>query len=134
MAEIETTDERQSIITPSLRLTFQQLNDQWTHTLELTNLPGIPLVQALLNSDLPHPPELHGPTYQQISFQRRADRCEALLIGQSQKHHFSAVFAVSEQGDDVLVEVDVADRRRNPVEGFGCAYVVSAKWGDIDIG
>ena len=53
---------------------------------------------------------------------------QALLVGQSGPHHFSAVFTVAERGRRrSSIEVDVADRCRAPVEALASTYLVDAR-------
>ena len=55
-------------------------------------------------------------------------RPSALLTGSSLNHHFSAVFSLSrdtETPDCIVLDVDVADRCRGPVEKLAATYVVS---------
>ena len=80
----------------------------------------------------------------QLQFQRDGSTLQALLVGQSGPHHFSAVFAFDEIPDrDVpgrplaegsprlLIRVDVADRSRGPVESLGATYTVDARSDDL---
>lgn len=54
----------------------------------------------------------------------------ALLTGSSLNHHFSAVFSLyrdAETLDCIVLDVDVADRCRGPVEKLAATYLVSGK-------
>ena len=57
-----------------------------------------------------------------------------LLTGSSFNHHFSAVFSLyrdAEQPDSIVLDVDVADRFRGPVEKLAATYLsgdVAGSW------
>ncbi len=85
------------------------------------------------------PTRVISPAYQQLQFQTDGPKIiQALLVGQSGPHHFSAVFAMEEAGkpDHVLwpdgafggiyIGIDVADRCREPVDALASTYNVAA--------
>ena len=56
---------------------------------------------------------------------------QALLVGLSGSHHFSAVFELEEHEGGAVLDVDVADRCRAPIEALACTYWVDARSGDL---
>ncbi len=76
-------------------------------------------------------PRVVSPAYQQLQFQEDGRAVQALLVGQSGPHHFSAVFAVEERDVSTAGRprstVDVADRCRGPVEALASTYTVDAR-------
>ncbi len=133
MAEIETTEERQSILTPRLRLAFPWTGDRWSHALEGEDTPGRVRLAHSIEGDprRDDPARVVSPAYQQLSFQRGEAGVQALLVGQSGPHHFSAVFTILERGEEIVIEVDVADRCRSALAALACTYRVNATSSDL---
>jgi len=143
MLELVTDGDTRSIVAGGLRLAFRWTGDRWEHALERRQ-PGEarPLVVARTiegDPDRDDPARVVSPTYQQLEFQGDGATRQALLVGQSGPHHFSAVFAVEEVPRDdrpgasrvIIIRVDVADRCRTPVEALACTYLVDAVSDDL---
>ena len=126
------SDGAAAIVAPAFRLAFLWSVDRWTHALEV----GDPLqsgVSAFERGEGDDPCRVVSPAYQQLHFQGGdGGPAQALLVGQSGRHHFSAVYSV-EGGIDGAVEVsvDVADRFAGGVEALGCTYRVDLSSGDL---
>lgn len=132
----EDADDGRAIVTPSLRLAFRWAGDRWAHALEAIGPGPDPrpiLLARTLEGDAgsDHPARVLSPAYQQLHWRRVDDRAEAMLVGQSGPHHFSAVFSVLEDEHRAVVAVDVADRCRAEVEALACTYTVGATSGDL---
>ena len=131
MPEFDVDGETKAIRVGKFRLAFVWSNDRWEHRLEQGD-PGS-ILAASLESDpnRDDPARVVSPAYQQLQFQRIGSTYQALLVGQSGPHHFSAVFGLEAQGTGVSILVDIADRCRSPVEALGATYSVDAGSGDL---
>lgn len=125
-------EDRQTILAPGLRMSFLRAVDRWTHALSLAihvgDLDEPPLVEiaATIESDpgRDDPARLVSPVYQDVQPHLSGGEIRALLTGQYTPHHFSAVVSARRDGPGVVVEVDVADRCRAPVEVLAATYLV----------
>ena len=131
MMELVVDGDRRSIVTPNLRLALRWHEDRWLHAVEVG--PSRTPVAWPIEGDPERddPARVVSPAYQQLEFQERGGGHQALLVGQSGPHHFSAVFTVKDRDDEAEVEVDVADRCRSPVEALACTYFVDLVSGDL---
>jgi len=123
--------EVQAIIASAFRLAFQWAGQRWTHSIEVG---GSRVASAIEGGEHDDPARVVSPAYQQLQFQEgdAGNPAQALLVGQSGKHHFSAVFTVREaENGQVELEVDVADRCRAAVEALACTYRVDLPSGDL---
>jgi len=135
--ETSETELTQSIVTPSVRLTFTWVDDRWVHALVLPTSASIPssLVQSMDRDEGESP---LSPAYQQLHLQREGDAQLAMLVGQSGHHHYSAAFTVREQPNgSISIEADVADRLMKSTEAvqpLACTYQVALGPGQIEAG
>jgi hypothetical protein len=121
------SDDRAVMSAPGFQVTFVRNGARWTHRLELD---GVEVVLAVENdSDRDDPARVVSPVYQEVQHHRLLDGpglC-GLLTGQLAQHHFSAsvkLFRDVEQPDRLVVDIDVADRCRAPVESLAATYLV----------
>jgi len=131
--EIESGEGRRSIVTPSLRLTFDWDGDRWSHRLEDN---AAPVASCLARSIEAGPGEddpsrIASPVYQHLAFQRGPSGVQALLVGQAGARHDSAAFTVREGTEGVTIEADVASRCRSSESAPCCAYAVASAPGDL---
>jgi len=146
MPELEIQDDRQAIVAGDFRLTFRWAGDRWAHELEHRGPRDPRPLARSFEAAAEHdgPARVVSPAFQQLSFQEVGPKIQALLVGQSGPHHFSAVFEVegrkSRRSDDwpypedpqtVAIKVEVADRCRAPVEGLASTYRVAADSGEL---
>jgi len=132
MPELVTDGDLRSIATPTLRLAFRWVGDRWTHALEVGRDARVPIAWPIEGDPArDDPARVVSPAFQQLEFQEAGSGLQALLVGQSGPHHFSAVFTVEESGGGAAVTVDVADRCRGPVEALASTYWVDAVSGDL---
>jgi hypothetical protein len=149
MIAVESTTDRQELVTPHLRLRFDWLLDRWIHAIDLLRAGAW---ECVLESVESPPDEVLGgrvvsPAYQQSRLETGQRGTQVLLLGQSGHHHFSAVFSMTELNDSVRVEVDIADRCREPVSSLSATYRLNlpataiecadaslATWRTIDLG
>jgi hypothetical protein len=124
MIELGQSDDRCTIVAPRLRLTFHWTGDRWSHTLECPGAVVVRSVESDPQREHDEPARVISPAYQQVGFQRNGASVQALLVGQAGAHHFSAAFTVQEFLSGTIVEVDVADRCREPVEALASSYTV----------
>ena len=125
--------DSRSISAESLRLAFRWTGHSWTHAIELKgSTSGRPRVLAVALEGDPErddPARVVSPAYQQLHFQEaEGSSLQALVVGQSGPHHFSAVFTFEErEGGTIAIGVDVADRCRGVVEALASTYTVDAR-------
>jgi hypothetical protein len=134
----EESHDRAVMSGPGLRLAFARMNDRWTHGLELPASDDADVAGAI-ESD----PErdsaawVTSPVYQEL---HRHDRAPdpglwVLVTGRLFQHHFSAAVSLrhrSDRPDGLVLEFDVADRCRAPVEGLAATYLVRLDNGALD--
>lgn len=109
-----------------VRLAFRRDGDRWTHAIEIVEGGASrELARAVEGGD--DPGRVPSPAFQELQFQREGDGAEviqALLVGRSGPHYASAVFTVRETAGEVRIEVEVADRCREPIASLASTYVV----------
>ena len=136
------------IVAGAFRLAFTWLGDRWVHSLEFQG-PNVPSHRVLAISvegdpDRDDPARVVSPAYQDLQFQEAGSTWQALLVGQSGPHHFSAVFEVEQRfpaevpdqtrpgrPQEVFVRVDVADRCRSAVQALASTYTVDASSSEL---
>ncbi|HEV3168655.1 MAG TPA: hypothetical protein VGZ22_31910 [Isosphaeraceae bacterium] len=128
IAQFEATEDRRAIVTPALRLVFRWTEDRWTHEIQVRRDDGwFTLAESIeADRDRDDPARVVSPAYQQFHHQQDDAGIQAMLLGQSGPHHFSAVFSVKEVEDGTEVCVDLADRCRAEIEALACTYQVRA--------
>jgi hypothetical protein len=137
MSELTELGDRRSIEDRNVRLVFQWTGDRWEHWLEDLNSDFEVGPRIIANTregdpERDDPTRVVSPTYQQLQFQPEGSGWQALLVGQSGPHHFSAVFTFKEEiFGDTSIKIDVADRCRGPVESFASTYTVNARPSEI---
>jgi len=134
MAAFEERGDRRSIVCDDFTLDFERVNDRWTHAIALTLL-GLPhtIARSVEWDDRrDDPSRVISPVFQELHFQTDVSGIhQALLVGMSGNHHFSAVFSFGESTEGVAIDVDVADRVRGDVVAVGSTYSVSLASGDL---
>lgn len=131
MPELVVDGDRRQIVARDARLVFDWTGSRWIHSLETRQ--GSESAYQIRACSLESDPErdesarVVSPAYQDLHFQEVGETFQALLVGQSGPHHFSAVFSVVDEiFGDVSIQVDVADRCRATVEAFASTYTVNA--------
>ena len=128
MVTHETSSGAETIIASCFQLRFWWHEDRWRHEVVSTGPAGsLPRFHAVeMAADHDEPRRVVGPAYQQIHLEedRKAGVVRAFLVGQSGPHHFSAAFEVAERPHGAVIDVDVADRCRAPVEYLAATYLV----------
>jgi hypothetical protein len=114
---IEDEGDSRSISGRGFAVVFHRVGDRWTHVIEVereTGGPREPIASAVeWDADRDDPARVVSPVFQELQFQAVSpDRPQALLLGMSGRHHFSAAFVVEIAGEGVTLAVDVADRCR----------------------
>jgi hypothetical protein len=123
----ESGDSR-SIEAGDFRLVFRWLGHSWTHWIEFGGQLRVLALALEGDPDRDHPARVVSPAYQQIHFQAEGSTWQALLVGQSGPHHFSAVFDFEDrEPGEVRIGVDIADRCRGPIEALASTYTVDAR-------
>lgn len=137
------TDDRFVIDGPGASLCFTRLNGCWTHQLEwLPRSAGgtaTPMVSSIeVEPGREEPARIVSPVYQELQRHELAgDRFRGvcvLLTGHMLRHHFSAAVSLYRQVDgdpSIVLEIDVADRCREPVLALAATYLVRLGSGDL---
>jgi len=116
-------EEGYTICAPEMGLTFVRDGDRWTHHLHLLRHGKIArTVEGDAARD--DPARVVSPVYQEIQNHPVEIGVCILLTGQATPHHFSAVVTARRDGPSYMVEVDLADRCRSPIEFLAATYVV----------
>lgn len=123
---LDDEDDRKSVVLSGLRVEFLWVEDRWSHALKVGEDRRI--VLSVEGGD--DPSRVVSPAYQQ--FHWHEDGGEAMLIGQSGPHTFSAVFRLSASEAGAVLSVDLADRCREPVNALACTYVADLNSGNLD--
>ena len=128
MVTCESSSGTETILTACFQLRFSWHEDRWRHEVvsagAAESLPRFRSVEMAADLDGHH--RVVSPAYQQIHLEedRKAGIVRAFLVGQSGPHHFSAAFEGAERPHGAVVDVDVADRCRRPVEYLAATYLV----------
>jgi hypothetical protein len=121
------SDDRAVMSGPGLQVTFARTSGRWTHRLEFDGVEVVLAVES--DPDRDDAARVVSPVYQEV---RQHDILNApglcaLLTGQLVQHHFSAavsLFRDLEQPNHLVLDIDVADRCRAPVESLAATYLV----------
>ncbi|MGC8644264.1 MAG: hypothetical protein ACP5XB_30760 [Isosphaeraceae bacterium] len=121
------------------RLDFVRVGESWTHDLRLLTTgwvlpadgPAIIASSVEIDPDRDEPTRIVSPVYQEIqrhefSGEQVRGQC-ALLTGRVFKHIFSAALTLADDANEpafTVLEIDVADRCREPVESLAATYLV----------
>ncbi|MDX2037672.1 MAG: hypothetical protein SFX72_13560 [Isosphaeraceae bacterium] len=131
MDDHSTAPDAPALDLPPLRVVFEWTGDRWTHRLEVS---GNPLARPVdLAPEAENPARVVSPAYQQLEFQDAPDGSgrQALGVGQTGPHHFSAVFWSRRIDGRPAIDVDVADRSRANIEFLAATYTVFRTSGDL---
>jgi hypothetical protein len=134
----EQTDDRVGLRIPGGRLDFLRIGERWTHELRLIQTAwALPdhwpaVIASSVETDLERddPQRIVSPVYQEIqrhefSADQICGQC-VLLTGRAFKHNFSAAVTLAHDVDEpafVVLDIDVADRCREPVESLAATYL-----------
>ena len=133
-AEID--DERASLVGHGFGVVFRKQSDRWTDAI----VGPDPLTELAISqpesSTSPDPSRIVSPVYQELQLHgpETGPTLCLLLTGLSFDHHFSAAVTLSldpAQRGSVLLDVDVADRCRSPVQSLAATYLVDLDSGSL---
>lgn len=128
MVVFESSSGAETILTSCFQLRFRWHEDRWEHEVASAGAAGsLPRFRSVeMATDLDGHRRVVSPAYQQIHLEQDRQRgvVRAFLVGQSGPHHFSAAFEVAERPHGAVIDVDVADRCRQPVEYLAATYLV----------
>jgi hypothetical protein len=137
LAGIDDDSATASLRGPTFGVEFHRLADRWSESLiELGS--GLVLARSHPGAtDGDDPAHVIHPVYQEVQVHGPSQGASAclLLTGQSFAHHFSAAVTIAidrDRSGTFLVEYDVADRCRSPVEFLAATYVVSLNSGALE--
>ena len=128
------TDDRLSISGPGWTLRFDRADDRWTHALwfdtaDHRRAAVVSGVESQAERD--DPARIVSPVYQELQRHEPAgdetDTVCLLVTGHFFQHHFSAAISLFRDPDSpnfVVVDFDVADRCRSPVQSLAATYLV----------
>lgn len=129
--EVE-SDDRRVIAGLGLRLSFRRVDGRWTHALELSDAAGSPSASPLIvaeavehDGDRDDRTRILSPAYQDFHEHPIPDGVCLMVTGQLTPHHFSAVVTARLDGaGGVVIDFDVADRCREPLQTLGAMYLM----------
>ena len=131
------TDDQTDMCGRGLRIAFARAGAHWTHSLVLPGEHGLEIARAVeTDAERDDPGRVVSPVYQDIQRHRSAPGCGLclLLTGTLHKHHFSAAISLGhdpDRPDGTVLDVDVADRCRSPVEYLAATYTVGLDSGNL---
>lgn len=133
---VEDEGDTRSIVGRGFALVFRRRGDRWTHAVEVARSPGDarePIATSLeWDAGRDDPARVASPVFQELQFQIDGEgRPQALALGMSGRHHFSAAFVVESAGDVMRLAVDVADRCREPAEFLASTYTAPLHSGQL---
>ena len=133
MVTCESSTGAETVIASCCQLRFWWHEDRWKHEIVSTGpAESLPRVAAVeMATDLDAHARVVSPAYQQIHLEQDKTRgvVRAFLVGQSGPHHFSAAFEVADRPHGAVIDVDVADRCREPVEYLAATYLIEPSAG-----
>jgi hypothetical protein len=132
----ELHDDRASLRGHGFGVDYRKKGDRWMDAIAISE-PWVALATSWCTmSDRGDAPHVANPVYQEVQLHGPVDgpRLCLLLTGLASNHHFSAAVTLSmdplEPGR-VLLDFDVADRCRSPVEGLEATYIVALESGTL---
>jgi hypothetical protein len=133
----EGSDERIVIAGPGLAAVFARTLDRWTHLVRLAGGRAIDVAQVVeSDSERDWATRVVSPVYQEIHHHELAGRPAQCLLatGRSFQHHFSAAVSLRfdpDRAGSLVVDFDIADRCRAPVESLAATYLVKLDGGAL---
>jgi hypothetical protein len=133
----ERSEDRAVMCGPDLRLAFARTGPLWTHSLILAGEDGLEIARAVEpDPERDDPGRVVSPVYQDLQRHQSAHGSGLclLLTGTLSKHHFSAAISLGHDPDrpgGIVLDVDVADRCRSPVENLAATYTVRLDSGKL---
>lgn len=129
---IEESENERWMLAPTLAIRFHWTGDRWVHELHMgPEGRRVRLARSFEESpDRGDPFRVVSPTYQEIQLRREGDKAQALLVGRSGPHHFSAVVHLRDEAEGDLAEFEVADRCRSEVRALASTYVIDPVIGE----
>lgn len=141
--ECRETENRTVIRGADWRVTVLRRGDRWVHGLSFGDLDridaeGHPLISSVETDHDDAPANIASPVYQELHHHSApgsgARSVQLLLTGKHFHHYFSAVLTVADDPDEpgvVVVDFDVADRRRGAVANLAATYLVRLDSSDL---
>lgn len=137
LAAIDDDSATASLQGPTFGVVFCRLADRWSESL-ISSRSALVLAHSHPGAtDGDDPARMIHPVYQEVQAHgpaRGASAC-LLLTGLSFAHYFSAAVTIAvdrERAGTVLIDYDVADRCRSPVDVLAATYVVSLNSGALE--
>jgi hypothetical protein len=133
----EQSDDRTEMCAPGLGIVFQRAGALWTHAVLLPSGDGVEIARAVeFDLERDDPTRIVSPVYQELQRHEStvAEALCLLMTGTLFKHHFSAVVSLGtdpDRPDGLLLDIDVADRCRTPVEHLAATYTVKLDSGAL---
>ena len=129
--------DRTDMCASGLQVAFARSGCLWTHSIILAIEDGLEIARAV-DSDpqRDQPSRVVSPAYQDVQRHETAiagSLC-LLLTGTLFRHHFSAVVSLGPdhgRPDEIILDIDVADRCRTPVDFLAATYTVNLDSGAI---
>jgi hypothetical protein len=133
----EETADQTALCTPGLRVAFSRAGALWTHSVFLPGEDALEIARAVdFDPQRDDGGRIVSPVYQEVQrHESSGARALCLLLtGNLFKHHFSAVVSLATDPDrpeGLLLDIDVADRCRTPVDHLAATYTVKLDSGAL---
>ncbi len=134
---IEGDGDVRSIVGRGFYLAFNRFGDRWTHAIGFGWTPEGNREHVARgvewDAERDDPAGVVSPVFQDLRFQVDAGGMpQALLLGMSGRHHFSATFEVASTDGVETLSVDVADRcRETGISAVASTYTVTLPLGEL---
>ena len=131
------SEDRTDMCGPGLLIEFVRTGALWTHSLVVPGEAGLEIARAVeTDPERNDPGRIVSPVYQNIQRHQstRGSGLCLLLTGTLYKHHFSAAISLGDdpdRPDGMMLDVDIADRCRSPVENLAATYTVGLDSGKL---
>lgn len=133
----EVHDDLVSLHGPGFGVEFRRIDDRWSEAILAAGSDFAVVRSQLVNPGGEEPARVAHPVYQEVQLHgpNAGSSLCLLLTGLSFSHHFSAAVTLSrdpQQRGGLLLDFDVADRCRTPVESLAATYLVGLDSGALE--
>ena len=137
MSDIVISSGLETVITPCLHYHFHWMGDHWKQEIVSAGgcqaIPQIWSVEGLISHRARLEPA--SPAYQRLEIKKESPVVTvAHLHGQAGSNHYSGVFTFEERPDEVVVDVEVVDRRAEPGKMLAATYLIQSSPGLLQPG
>lgn len=134
VSDIDISSGLETVITPSFHYRFHWMGDHWKQEIVSAGgcqaIPRIWSIQGLITHHERLVPA--SPAYQRLEIKKESPVVTvARLHGQTGPNHYSGVFAFEERPNEVIIDVGVEDRCREPGPMLAATYLIQSSAGRL---